>query len=156
MYRLSNAAAIRWQNTSSRSRWICASGHGGEGNDRNALAATAGGRRISARICARELDRMGGVNCHRRAQILHLLDTQHVDYKVVVTKRYAALTKDRVIARNRLADLVQNAARIQGGQELTFFDMQQSAGRSGRARRCDNKIGLTAKERWNLHEICNR
>ncbi|MNT09425.1 hypothetical protein D3C72_1442060 [compost metagenome] len=29
MYRLSKAAAIRWQNTSSKSRWICASGHGG-------------------------------------------------------------------------------------------------------------------------------
>ena len=65
--------------------------HGGLGDDRHAFAPAAGRATIGTGVSAGQLHGMGGVDGDRHAQTLHLADAQHVDHKVVVAERAAAL-----------------------------------------------------------------
>src|SRR3990167_3077790 len=121
----------------------------------NAIGPPARRRALPARIGARKLRGMRRIDRDRRAELFHLVESEHVDDEVVVAEGCAALAKDRHVGCRRLRDLGKDVAAIPGCKELALLHMKQAARLVRRARGRDHEVRLTAKERRYLHKIGN-
>ena len=97
--------------------------------------------------CRGLLDRVGGVKDDGR-ETAHDGERAEIYDQVVIAERRTALgEEDAVVARG--ADFLEAVAHVPRGDELTFLDVDGTAGFAG----CDEKVGLAAKKCGNLENV---